>query len=81
MYLASFVINHYSESSKQAYEAAAKEFSEPLANLMNEIEVVDSLAVAANMLKKVMIYHAGTTDLHSSEGEMIVMKMAEEFEA
>lgn len=48
---------------------------------MSEIEVVDDLRTAANMLKNVMMYHAGSTELHSTKGEMIVMKMAEEFEA
>ena len=81
MYLASYVINHYANSSKDAYESVAKEFSVPLAKLMSEIEMVDSLGTAANMLKNVMIYHAGSTELHSAEGEMIVMKMAEAFEA
>lgn len=48
---------------------------------MSEIEIVDAVKPAANMLKNVMTYHAGTTQMHSVDGEMAVMKMAEAFEA
>lgn len=81
MYLASYVINHYSASSESAYESLGETFSKPLSKLMSEIEIVDTVKTAANVLKSVMTYHAETTQMHSADGEMAVMKMSEAFEA
>lgn len=61
LYLAAYVINHYSASSESAYESLGEAFSKPLTKLMSEIEIVEAVKPAANMLKNVMTYHAGTT--------------------
>ena len=81
LYLASYVINHYSVSSESAYESLGETFSKLLMNLMSEIEIVEAVKPAANMLKNVMAYHTGTIQMHSADGEMAVMKMTEAFEA